>query len=109
MNDDEIHEIITTQVTMIVRQAMSEMFGFVKIVMIELFEERYATVSEPVVVVDATRFHGRGMMRYRDFSYMKSPEFDGVKDLIVSIRGYFMWRVVSLHARAHKTRRSSSP
>lgn len=67
MTDDEIHVMITTQVTREVRDAITEMFGSVKITMIELFDERYATVSEAVVTaatttVAAVGFQGRWMM-----------------------------------------------
>lgn len=44
--DDDIWEMITTHVTMIVREAITEVFGSIKTTMIKLFEERYAIVTE---------------------------------------------------------------
>lgn len=91
LTGDEIHEMITTQVTMSVREAIPEIFGYVKTTVIELFDELYAFVSELVVVtatvvVVVIGFRGRRMLQYHDFSNTKPLEFDEVRDLITAMR-----------------------
>lgn len=51
LTDDDILEMITTQVTKVVREAILEMFGSIKTVMIEIFDERYGAVTEAAIVV----------------------------------------------------------
>lgn len=46
--------------------------------------EAVASVATTNVVTAGVQ--GKGSFRYRDFSNMKPPEFDGIKDLIVSMR-----------------------
>lgn len=55
--DDEIRDMITTQVTMAVREAIPEVFRSIKTDMIKLFDERYATVSEVDAVVASKEVH----------------------------------------------------
>lgn len=91
LTGDEIHEMITTQVTMSVREAIPEIFGYVKTTVIELFDELYAFVSELVVVtatvaVVVVGFRGRRMLQYHDFGNTKPLEFDEVRDLITAMR-----------------------
>lgn len=49
MFDDQIHEIIATEVVVVVRKSMSKIFGTIKTVTIELFDDRCATLIEAVV------------------------------------------------------------
>lgn len=44
--DNEIHEMITTQVTMVVTKVIPEMFGSVNTMTIMLFDERYDAIME---------------------------------------------------------------
>lgn len=64
--NDEIRDMITTQVTMEVSEAIPQMFGSFKTMMIEIFEECYAAVSEvtgiaPTTCVAITGFQRRQM------------------------------------------------
>lgn len=69
------------------------MFGSVKTIMIELFDERYVVVTKAATaattVVIATGLQGRGKIQYHDFTNLKPLEFDSVKDPITSIRWIF--------------------
>lgn len=63
MTDDEIYKMITTQVTMAVWEAFSEMFMSIKTAIIKLFDDCYivvteATASAATIIVTAAGFHG---------------------------------------------------
>lgn len=67
------------------------MFELVKTSMIELFDDRYATLSEVVVtaataIVTAIGDQGERTFQYRDFDNTKTPEINGVWDPIVAMR-----------------------
>lgn len=51
MSDDEIHRIIAMEVVVTVKEVVPEVFGSIKTVMIEMFDERYATVTQVVAIV----------------------------------------------------------
>lgn len=73
LTDEEIRDMITTQVTMAVRKDILEVFGSIKTMIIEKFYKRYATVTEAVAVVATTNvvttgIQRRGSFQYRDFS-----------------------------------------
>lgn len=73
-----------------VKVLISQIFGSIKTAMIDIFDERYTSVIEVVVVVStaaiiAMGLLGRGMVQYWDFNNTKPPEFDGFKDPTVSI------------------------
>lgn len=75
---DEICEMITTQVTMDIREVIREVFRSIKTTMIEMFEEHYVAISEvtiaiATVTVSVAGHQGRGLFQYQDFSNMKSP------------------------------------
>lgn len=75
---EAIREMIATQVTMAVGEAISEMFGSVKTTMTELFDECYVAISKvtaavATIVITVAGFQGRVMMQYWDFSNMKPP------------------------------------
>lgn len=84
-NNDEIRELITTQVTLAIKDVIPEVSGSVKTTLIKMFDECYVFVTKAVAVVSA-RLQGGGSMKYREFSNTNPPEFDGVKDLIFSMR-----------------------
>ena len=93
ITDDKIKKLISTEVTAVTHGTISKVFGSIKITMTERFDERYIVVTE--VVVDATTtvvvvvvvgVQGRGLFKHRYFSNMKPPEFDGVKDPVISMR-----------------------
>ncbi|XP_052620874.1 probable serine/threonine-protein kinase KIN1 homolog [Lactuca sativa] len=70
--NDDIHEMITTGLTMAIREAILEVFRSIKTAMIEMFEKRYATVTEAAtatttLVVAAIGLQRRGMVQYQDF------------------------------------------
>lgn len=54
LTDSEICEMITTQMTMAVMEAILRMFGSVKTAMIEMFDERYVVVTEVDAVTGTT-------------------------------------------------------
>lgn len=54
LTDDDIHEMIVTQVTMVVREAIVEFPASIKIVMIEMFDEIYVALTETVTIVATT-------------------------------------------------------
>ena len=77
------------EVVTVVQGAIPQMFGLVKIAMIELFDERYVDVMQAAAtaataIVDAARV--RGSFPCRNFSNTKPPDFDGFKDPIVAMR-----------------------
>lgn len=91
LTDDDICEMITTQVTMVVWEAILEFFGSTKTAMIEMFNELYASVSEVVApvattTITSTGLQGRASFQYWDLSNTKPLEFDMVKDPIISIK-----------------------
>lgn len=74
-----------------VRAATPKVFGSIKIVVIEMFDDRYATIIKvadvaATVVVATMRPHGEDAMQYLEFNNMKPLEFDGVQDPFASMR-----------------------
>ena len=51
LTDEEIHEVITTHMTMDVREGMQEVFGSMKTSMIDMFNERYAAILEGAAII----------------------------------------------------------
>ena len=81
--------------TLAVREAILEMFKFVKTILIEMFDERYVAAIEvaaatTTTVVPAAGLQGGGSIKYREFNNMKPLKFDGVKDPIMVIRRILM-------------------
>ena len=63
MTDDQIWEIIATEVAAAIRRSMLETYGSIKTTVIELFDERYAALTKvatiaATVVVDIVRIGG---------------------------------------------------
>lgn len=48
LTDDYLRELIAAEVSSTIQRATQELFGSIKTTMIELFDERYALVSEVV-------------------------------------------------------------
>ena len=46
VSDDEIRMIVASEVATTIREAIPEMFGFVRTILIETFYERYAAITE---------------------------------------------------------------
>lgn len=94
MTDDDIRDLITTKVVVVVRCAIPEVFGSIKTAMIELFNEGYFILSEVVVVaatttVAAVGVQARGSFQYWEFNNTKPLEFNRVKDLIMTMTWIF--------------------
>ena len=49
--DDQIQELISTEVANSVCGSTPELFGSIKTTMIELFDDRYATLTETSIIV----------------------------------------------------------
>lgn len=80
LEEEEIPRIITTEVALAIREAIPELFGSVKTVLIEEFDWRYVAVTQVVVVVtiivvDIAGFQRGRAMQYREFSYTNPLEF----------------------------------
>ena len=91
LSGEEISGIITAEVAKEIREETPELFKMVKTPMIHFFDDRYAALSEVVVVastvvVVAVRTRGERYFQHRGFDNMKSPEFDGVSNPIVAMR-----------------------
>ena len=76
LTDDEIREMITTQVTMAIREAIPKVLGSTKTAIIEMVEEIYVPITEAfvaVVTIDvaAMGVQRRGTVQYQDFSKSK--------------------------------------
>ena len=54
LTDDDIRELIATEVLVAVQGAIPEVFGSIKTVMIELFDERYADMDEVGIAAATT-------------------------------------------------------
>ena len=54
LSDDEIRELITTQATLADRVAIQEVFGSVKTMLIEMFDECYVIVTKFVSTTATT-------------------------------------------------------
>lgn len=50
LSDDEIRELITTHVNLVVIMAIAKVFVFIKTILIKMFDERCVVVTEDVVV-----------------------------------------------------------
>ena len=65
-----------------IRAEIPEMFGSIKTMLIETFDEHYAALSEAAVAaatatIAAVRPQGGDALLFREFSDTKVPEFDG--------------------------------
>ena len=91
VSDEELRQMIHDEVAAAIRAEIPEMFGSIKTTLIETFDERYAALSDVVVVaataaVAAARPQGGDALLFREFSNTKPPEFDGMQDLIAAMR-----------------------
>ena len=90
-SEEKLSGIIATKVVEVIREVTPELFGLVKTAMIELFNDRYAALSE-VVVTAATMavvvvgVRGERAFQYLYFDKTKPPELDGVKHPIIEMR-----------------------
>ena len=71
ISDEEIRQIIATEVAIVVRQAIPKVYGSIKAMMIKMFDDHYATVTEAniaiaTIAVVTARFYGGDLMRYRE-------------------------------------------
>lgn len=67
--DDEILRVITVEVAKTFREAIPEVFGYIKTMMIKLFDEHYVVFTEFVATatttsVPTTRPHGGDLIQY---------------------------------------------
>lgn len=70
------------------------MFGSIKTISIETFDERYAAMTEvaaaaTTAAIADVRLYGVDSLWYRDFNDTKPPEFDRTQDLIAAMRCIF--------------------
>lgn len=74
--------------TLVVREAISKVFGSIKTTLIEMFDERYVVVIKAFVAtpIATTILQGGGSIQYRDFSNTNPLEFDRLKDPIIVMR-----------------------
>ena len=92
--DAQIREFMHDEIAAALRAQLPEMFGSIKTVMVEYFEERYAALAETAAAtatsaVTAAGVGGGGADRafqYQDFDNMKPPTFDGTQDDIRAMR-----------------------
>ena len=83
LSEEEIRGFIAAEAAEEIREATPELFRMVKAALIELFDDRYAALSEVVVVVvtivaiATIRARGERSFQYWDFDNMKPPEFYG--------------------------------
>ena len=69
------------------------MFGSIKTVMVEYFDERYAALAETAAAAATSAVTAAGVgggagraFQYRDFDNTKPPTFDGTQDAIRAMR-----------------------
>ena len=91
VSDEEIRRLIHEEVAAVIRDEIPEMFGDIKTMLIETFDERYAALTEAVAaavtaVVAAARPQGDDSLLFWEFSSTKPPEFDGMQDPIAAMR-----------------------
>lgn len=89
LSDDEIVDLISTQVTSTIKEAIPELFDSIKTRLIDMFNNPYAdvtniSVATTIIIVAAGVPQRGGQMHYWEFGKTKPLEFDGFKDPIVS-------------------------
>ena len=82
LTDDQIWEIIATEVVAAVRRSMPEMFGSTKTTMIEMFDDRYTALTEAATITSTATIAVVGIQmerafQYRDFEHTTPLKFDG--------------------------------
>lgn len=85
VSDEEIRRLIHEEVAAAIRAEILETFGSMKTTLIEVFDERYAAVTE-VAAVAAARPQGGDSLLFREFSNTKPPEFYRTQDPIAAMR-----------------------
>ena len=91
--DARIREILQDEVAAAFRAQLPEMFGSIKTVMVEYFDERYAALAETAAAAATSAVTAAGVgggagraFQYRDFDNTKPPTFDGTQDAIRAMR-----------------------
>jgi len=91
--DARIREIMHDEIAAAFRAQLLEMFGSIKTVMVEHFDERYAALAETVAAAATSAVTAAGVgggasraFQYRDFDNTKPPKFDGTQDAIRAMR-----------------------
>ena len=90
-SDDKIRMIIATKFATSMREAILEMFGYIKTTLIKQFDECYDAITKVVVAattitVATARPHGRDSMQYWELNSTEPLEFDGTKDPTAAMR-----------------------
>ena len=67
------------------------MFGSIKTVMMEFFNDRYATIAETAAIAASAAMAAAGVgtgraFQYRDSNNTKPPTFDGIHKSIMAMR-----------------------
>ena len=91
LTEDRVREIIHDEVVEIIWGQIPEMFGSVKITMMEYFDEIYASIAETVAATTSATVAAAGAgtgqaFQYRHFDNTKPPPFDGTQDPIIAMR-----------------------
>lgn len=77
LSEDEILDMISTQVSIAFREKIPNLFGPIKTMLIDMFNKRYANVinvaaTTTTVAVAPVGPHGRGATQYQDFANTKT-------------------------------------
>lgn len=91
IRNDKIRRIIIAEVEITVREAILEVFRSIKTKIIDMFDKRYAAVIKVVAVavtavITTARSRRGDSMQYQVFNNTNPTTFDGVQDLIATIR-----------------------
>ena len=110
LTEDRFREIIHEEVVAIFSVKNPDMFGSIKTMMMEFFDDRYPAIVETAAaaasIAVAAVGAGTGQaFQYQDFENTKPLTFDGVQDPIVPRGGYLMLSGVSLRVHVMLTRR----
>lgn len=90
LTNDQIWEMIVVEVGIGIWGSILELFGFIKISMIELVDDRNPTLSKATdaaatATVASIGVWGERAFQYRDSDNKKPPKFNGIKDPIVEM------------------------
>ena len=100
LSEDRVKDIIREEVVAIVWGQILEMFRSINTVMMEFFDDHYATISKMVDITACTVVAAAGVgigwvFQYQDFNDTKPSNFNEFQDPIIAMRwlsdveGYF--------------------
>lgn len=76
LSEDEILDMISTQVSIAFRETIPNLFGPIKTMLIDMFDKSYANVIDVAATTTTAAVtpvgpHGRGATQYQDFANTK--------------------------------------